>query len=212
MRIPTAPLDGPLVNGHDGPMNRGLLFPLLALSFAALSCSDLDRFTNGQGDAYCGAITLGGTFRTGFSPRVQMRLRVDASHLDGPGPAGTLSTFEAADSARPERRLLDDAVLQRIPALEDDPLSQLDFGEGRLRSVIFGVTPNDPAVRAASGSAEPAPAESILAVVSFLNDDRIEVRLLRPGMISPSSEPVPDGRRPLFGVFPLARQVGQCGF
>jgi hypothetical protein len=193
-------------------MNRGLFLPLLAVALAGLSCTDLDHFSNGKGDAYCGAITLGGSFRAGFSPRVQMRLHVDASRLDGPGSAGTLSTFEAADSARPERRLLDDAVLQRIPALENDPLSQLDFGEGRLRSVIFGVTPNDPDVRAAKGSAEPPPSESILAILSFLNDDRIEVRLLRPGVVSPSSEPVPDGRRPLFGVFPLSRQVGQCGF
>ncbi|MEO7327845.1 MAG: hypothetical protein ABI193_04665 [Minicystis sp.] len=193
-------------------MNRGLFLPLVALALAGLSCSDLDHFSSGEGDAYCGAITLGGTFRAGFSPRVQMRLRIDASRLDGPGGAGTLSTFEAADSARPERRLLDKAVLQRIPALENDPLSQLDFGEGRLRSVIFGVTPNDPAVRAASGAADAVPSESILAILSFLNDDRVEVRLLRPGVVSPSSEPVPDGRRPLFGVFPLSRQVGQCGF
>lgn len=186
-------------------MNRGLSLPLL-LALGSLSCSDLEHFSNGKGDAYCGAITLGGTFRTGFSPRVQMRLRVDASQLDGPGPAGTLSTFEAADGVRPERRLLDEAVLQRVPALEHDPLSQLDFGEGRLRNVIFGVTPADPA------SPEALPAESIVTIVSFLTDDRVEVRLLRPGVIGTGADPVPDGRRPLFGVFPLSRQVGQCGF
>src|SRR5438552_5107169 len=85
-----APLDGPAPNGHDGPMNRGRLLPLFAVALAGLSCSDLDHFSNGKGDSYCGSITLGGSFRTGFSPRVQMRLKLDASQLDGPGSAGTL--------------------------------------------------------------------------------------------------------------------------
>lgn len=198
-------------------MNRGLAVALVLLSFAGLSCSDLDHFSNGAQDAYCGAITLGGSFRAGFSPRVQMRLHLDASQLDGPGSPGTLSTFEAEDGERPARRLLKDAVLQRIPAMENDPLSQLEFGDGRLRNVVFGVTPNEPSRPSLpgapkSGAAEPDRPDSILAIVSFLNDDRVEVRLLRPGAPSAGGEPVPEGRRPLFGVFPLVRQVGKCGF
>ncbi|MFO0761505.1 MAG: hypothetical protein U0359_33810 [Byssovorax sp.] len=187
-------------------MPRGNLFPLAAIALLSLSCGDLDHFSNGPGDAYCGAITLGSTFRTGLSPRVQMRLRLDASQLTGPGSPGTLSTFEARDGDRPPRRLLHEAPLQRIPALENDPLSQLDLGEGRIRSAIFGVTPNERSLPGAEKAA------SILVVLSFLSDDRIEVRLLRPGPPQSGDEPVSEGERTLFGVFPLARQVGLCGF
>ena len=112
-------------------MNWGRLLPLALLS-AGLGCTDLDHFSTGPGDAYCGSVTLGGSFRTGLSPRVQMRLRLDASALDGVGSPGSISTFEAA-GPEIDRRLLTDAPLRRLPAMDSDPLSRPDFGDGRLR-------------------------------------------------------------------------------
>src|SRR5262245_50261768 len=56
------------------PMNRGRCLPLW-LAMAATGCTDLDHFSTGQADSYCGSITVGGSFRAGFSPRVQMRLK-----------------------------------------------------------------------------------------------------------------------------------------
>jgi hypothetical protein len=179
-------------------MNWGRLLPL-ALLGAGLGCTDLDHFSTGQGDAYCGSVTLGGSFRTGLSPRVQMRLRLDASALDGPGAPGTISTFESADT-EPERRLLTSAELRRLPAMDNDPLSRPEFGDGRIRNWIFAVTPVDPE------------AESMVAVLSLRADDTVEVRLLRPGKAPVGDEVVPPGRRPIFGIFPLTRQVGTCGF
>jgi hypothetical protein len=179
-------------------MNWGRLLPLAMLG-AGLGCTDLEHFSTGQGDAYCGSVTLGGSFRTGLSPRVQMRLKLDAAALDGPGSPGTISTFESA-GPEADRRLLTDAELRRLPAMDNDPLSRPELGDGRIRNWIFAVSPVDPA------------AESLLAVLSLRADDTVEVRLLRPGKAPGDSEIVPPGRRPIFGIFPLARQVGTCGF
>jgi len=176
-----------------------------ALGAAALllagGCDDLSRFSTAEGEAYCGSVALGSAFRAGLSPRVQMRLQVDATAIDGPDPPGTLSTYEAADEGRPEQRLLDGAKLWPIKPLAHDPMSRLEFGEGRERNAIFAVRPADPA------------AEALLAVVSFRSDDAVEVRLVRPGAGGdPSDQAPPAARRQIFGIFRLTRRSGDCGF
>src|SRR5262245_57747772 len=106
----------------------------LWLVMTSLGCTDLDRFSTDQGESYCGSIIAGETFRAGFSPHVQMRLKLDAGALDGPGVAGRVSTFEAGAAQSPPVKLLDEAELRRIPAMESDVLSRLELGEGRLRT------------------------------------------------------------------------------
>jgi len=176
----------------------------LALPLAAASCDDHQQFTTGPGESYCGAVTVGAVFRAGLSPRVQMRLKLDADKLDDSTDSpGALSTFEAADPATStaERRMLSEALLRPIPAMQHDPLSRPAFGDGRERNAIYAVSPVDPE------------AESLLAIVSLRSDDAVEVRLIRPG--SPTNgndDSVPDGRRQIFGVFSLERKSGECGF
>jgi hypothetical protein len=170
------------------------------LAMAGLGCTDLDRFSTAQGESYCGSITAGEAFRAGFSQHVQMRLTLDAAELDGPGSFGRVSTFEAGAAQSPAVKLLDEAELRRIPAMESDVISRIDLGEGRLRTRVFAVTPADPE------------AEAMLAVVSLLRSDSVEVRLVRAGREPASGETVPEGRRPLFGIFTLARRAGACGF
>jgi hypothetical protein len=188
------------------PNHRAPLAPpgrspaLLALALALGGCSNLDRFTTAPGEAYCGAITLGSPFRTGLSPRVQMRLTLDASALDGASPPGVVSTYEAPDVGTPEQRMLVEAALRPIPPLAHDALSHLDFGDGRERNAIYAVSPADPE------------AESILAVLSLRTDETVEVRLLRGGVAPSPTAPTPDARRPIFGLFSLTRQPNRCGF
>src|SRR4051812_39362127 len=112
-----------------GPM----LSRLAVLGFAAagLGCADLDRYTTAPSQSYCGSVTLSGAFRAALSPRMQMRLQLNAPALDGDISPGVLWTFEAGDGERPERRFLDRAPLRRIPKLENDALSMPDLGEGR---------------------------------------------------------------------------------
>ena len=154
--------------------------------------SDLDT---PEGKAWCGQITLGGPYRDGLSPRVQMRLQVTASLLNTDAAAGTITTFDSGDEELP--RLLNEAALRPMSAVTHDPLSELEFGQGRDLNYLFAVSPDD------------ASQQALLAIVSLRNDDQVEVRLLRPGM----SDAVSDAnRKGIFGVFLLQRTKGDCGF
>jgi hypothetical protein len=176
------------------------LLAALILAAAGPGCTEIDRWSTAPSESYCGAVTLSSSFRTGLSPRVQMRLQLDATALDGEGLPGVVWTFEAAAGDEPDRRLLDRAPLRRIPTLENDPLSQLDLGEGREHSRIFALTPSDP------------DDDPLLAVVSLRSDDGVDVRLLRPGLVGTAKNPAPAGRQPVFGLFTLYKQIGTCGF
>lgn len=185
-----------------GPPRRraatGRLFrraALVALLAAGAGCEDLSRYSTSPGQSYCGTIALGAVFRRGFTPRAQMRLTLDASELDGTGSPGELSTRELRDDG--EVRLLDAAPLRPIPPLVHDVLSHPELGEGRARTAIYAVTPSDP------------DAEALFAVLSLRTDGFVEVRLLRAGA-SDDPTSLPEGRRPLFGLFTLRRQNGTC--
>jgi hypothetical protein len=58
-------------------------------------------------------------------------------------------------------------------------------------------------------AADPAE-EGLLAVISLVTPDEVEVRLLRPG--APLADPIAPGRRPIFGLFALRRRSDPCGF
>jgi hypothetical protein len=119
-------------------------------------------------------------------------MTLDANHLqDAPG---TLSSSDGRFSATP---------LRPIPQLWSDPLSTLNFGEGRTKNLLYMATP------AADGGAEP----DVTAVVSLMSGGGVELRLLR------GAPPVDAGRSdaaplsiggPVFGVFPLSLQDGTC--
>jgi hypothetical protein len=174
---------------------RGAL--LLAAAPLLAGCHDPSRFTTGPDEAYCGAITLGSPFRAGLSPRVQMRLTLDADALETGEAPGRLSTFEAATEERPERRLFDDALLRPIPPLAHDPLSRFEMGDGRERNTLYAVSPSEPLLGA------------MLAFVSLRSDGGVEVRLLRPGA---EKEGAGEEGRLIFGLFSLVRREGRCGF
>lgn len=175
---------------------------LAATASAVVACDDHTSFSTGPDEAYCGAVTLSASFREGLSPRVQLRLRLDAGALgDASRSPGVLSTYEAAGGGGGARRLLDEAPLRPLGAVAHDTLSQLELGEEREGNYLYAVSPADDS------------AESILAIVSLRSDDRVEVRLLRPGVAPPpGGTEVPDGRRPVFGLFVLDKKSGACGF
>lgn len=180
---------------------RSPLLPLPALLACLLvgGCSDWSRYSTKRGEAYCGSVTLASQFREGLSPRVQLRLTLDADALEVGEAAGRLTTHEELGDGSPPRRLLDHAELRPIAPLAHDPLSRLEFGDGRERNAVYAVSPSDPE------------ASALLAVVSLKSDGQVEVRLLRPGD-DPSASDVDPGRRSIFGVFALTRQEGTCGF
>jgi hypothetical protein len=79
----------------------------------------------------------------------------------------------------------------------NDPLSTLNFGEGRDKNLLFAVDPVDPAA-----------GPTLFAVVSLMHGGDAEVRLLRG---APPAAGAPVGASPLFGVFaPMTRQPDPC--
>ena len=129
--------------------------------------------------------------RSGFSPGVRLRLSLDAGSLaDAPG---RISTSDG---------LLRDGALRPIPELLHDPLASLTFGDGHVRDVVLAVDPAD-------ASAGP----TMLAFVSLLHDDGVELRLVRgaPPARDALAVPAVNGA-PIFAVFPLRKEPGACGF
>ncbi|MBW2523425.1 MAG: hypothetical protein JRI23_04595 [Deltaproteobacteria bacterium] len=173
---------------------------LLALTALVAGCNSLEEFDTEDGEAFCGQITLGSAYRMGFSPRVQLRLRLDTSRIFAGESPGTVSSYEAGSDDSEAKRLLDGAVLRPFAPLAHDALSELEFGDGRERNLVYAASPADPT------------AEALLAIVSLKTDESVEVRLLRPGQ-DPSAVPDPAaGREPLFGVFVLRKRQDLCGF
>lgn len=177
---------------------RGRLAAQVTVVLAAAlgGCDGVETFSTAEGESYCGAVTLGRAFREGLSPRVQMRLSLQAERLDDPTVSpGRVWAWEPATQISEARTLADGLALEPIAPLAHDALGTLTFGEGRDRNAMFAIRP-------------PAPdAEGMFAVLSLRADDRVEVRLLRAGV---RSEEAPDDRSPIFGVFLLERRRGDC--
>ncbi len=167
--------------------DRFLCVAMMTCASCVLGCRDVSRFSTGSG-RFEGTVVKGSFVRSGVTEDVRMCLTLDATRLqDAPG---TITTSDGRF-----RR----ARLRPIPQLFHDPLSTLDFGEGRARNIVYAATP------ASSGIA--ADDVDVLVVVSLMNEGGIEVRLLRG---APSESPA--GAPAIFGVFPLERRDGQCSF
>lgn len=161
---------------------------ITTLAVVAYGCKDISEFSTGPGESYCGQIVPGGSFRAGFAPGVRLRLHLDTERIqDAPG-----------DLATDDGRFFD-APLRPIPELSHDSLSTLDFGEGRIRNLLYGIKPESGAVA--------------YVVISLLDNGNVEARILR-GAPPTAGEPpsTEEHGRDLFGVFPLTRQRGTCGF
>lgn len=161
---------------------------VLALVSVTGGCEDVSRFSTEPGESFCGQIVPGPFVREGFGPGVRLRLHLDTDHLqDLPGDLSTDDGLFAEASLRP------------LPPLAHDSLSTFKFGEGRVRNLMYGAHPSDGA--------------TAFVVISLLENGDVEVRILR-GAPPTAGETEPSGLNEsvLFGVFPLVRQRGTCGF
>lgn len=150
----------------------------------------MSRFSS-KGDHFEGTVVTGSFVRSGIVPGSRMCLTLDTDRLqDAPGLVTT-------SDGRFER-----APLRPIPQIWHDPLSTLSFGEGRLQNLIYAATPNGDAGVAAD----------ILVVVSLMQSDSIEVRLLRGAPTADAGASGAPGGDALFGLYNLDRQRGACAF
>jgi hypothetical protein len=164
-------------------MRAARLSLLVLAGLTGLSaCRDLSRFTSGK-DHFEGPVVRGSFVRAGIVEDTRLCLTLDTDHLeDNPG---TISTTDGRFHATP---------LRPIPQVWHDPLSTMSFGEGRIKNLLYAATP----------SPDAGDPQDLFVVVSLMQSNDVEVRLLRSA---------PGGStNAIFGVFTLNRQEGPCGF
>jgi len=156
------------------------LAPVLAAGLL-FGCRDFSEYSN-HGDHFEGAVAPGAFVRTGIPSDLRLCVELDATAMQSaPGTLVTSNGWIASGTK-----------LRPLPHVQNDTLSLLDFGEGRAKTTLFAVAP--------VGEADAT------VFLSFMNDDKLEVRLLRSG---PRDEAPNDY---VFGVFGLTRQPGPCPF
>lgn len=167
--------------------NCKTLLGVLSAVLSCTACSDLDRFDNSDGSAYCGQIIDGTFVREGFDRQLGLELRLDTSRLQS--VPGEITTFDDDTGPCQPEPMFTRANLRVPQASLADPLSTLQLDDNREQNIVAWVQSN---CRGA-----------MLAVVSLMKSDDVEVRLLAP----------PAGSEPegSFGVFHLTRH-NSCSF
>jgi len=173
--------------------------PALCLLGAAalLGCRDLESFDSKPGEAYCGTIIGQPGFQEGFvklkqPPDLELGLVLDVQRLTS--RPGELSSNDALNGmcAAPgaPQRLFDNAPLRAIPEVDHDVLSSLTFGEGHVHDFFAWV--------------DSSCQGTMLAVVSLMKNDQVELRLFKPARV-PQAGATPFDE-PGFAVFHLEAQ------
>jgi len=181
-------------------ISRALLLGLTSCALPWLAgCRDLDRFDTDQDSAYCGSLVSAPFAHTGFvaedePPLLRMRLRLDVDELT------TVPAIVATDDAErglcaPEP-MFDDARMRAMKEAFHDPLSTLEFGQGREYNILAWV--------------DSSCQGTMVAVISLMKNDDVEVRLLKPAPSPPRDAPPEE--LPGFAQFRLSRRQGDCGF
>ena len=167
----------------------------------ALGCRDLSRFDTEGEEAYCGSLVSAPVFTEGFVPQgvppsLNLRLTLDTDALNT--LPGTLTTDDADRGlcSDEERPLFDQAPMRAIEEVLHDPLSLLEFGDGREHNFL--------------GWVDSTCQGTMLAVISLMSDGKVEVRLLKPAALPPPDAP-PD-RKPGFALFTLERDADGCDY
>ncbi len=157
-------------------------------------CRDLSAF-KANGDRFEGAVVQADFVRAGVASGTTLCLTLDTDHLqDAPGAISTSDGRFHATALRP------------IPQIWHDPLSTLNFGEGRLQNLLY-VARGEAPLSDGGPSMPPdaSDAGDVFVVVSLLQAGGIEVRLLRSA--PPGASPAP-----IFALFELAREKGPCSY
>lgn len=168
---------------------------------AALGCRDLSRFDTEGNEAYCGSLVSSPAFQEGFvpagvPPQLRLKLQLDTDTLTSRPGMLTTNDADTGLCSSEGRPLIDQAPLRAIEELSHDPLSMLEFGDGREHNFFAWV--------------DSTCQGTLLAVTSLMNDGNVEVRLLKPAAL-PAGDAPPE-RKPGFALFPLERQDQGCGF
>jgi hypothetical protein len=173
-------------------MKGGLLLVLGAVSLVA-ACRDLSGFDS-SGGSYQGAVIDAPFVLAGVDGgSTRLCLTLDTNHLqDTPG---NLSTSDGRFHAVPMRS---------IPQIWQDPLSTLQFGEGRLKNLMYMVRASTPFTDGEGND--------VLTVVSLMQSGDIEVRLIRGAPEATDEGGTSSTMQNVFAVFDLTKQPGPCSY
>lgn len=191
----------------DSFRSPGFALGLAALLLSSSACTSLERFDTPNGAAYCGSLVAAPPFEAGFVPEsarpsLNLALTIDGTALttrsEAPAIVGRLSSDDAANGlcSADGQPLFNGAPLRSMPALDRDPLSSLEFGSGRDYNFFSWV--------------DSTCQGTMLAVVSLMRNDDVELRLLKPKPLPAPTAGAQD--QPGFGLFYLARRKAGCGF
>lgn len=172
-------------------MRLAVLVGFASAALLAAACRDVTRFSS-KGDRFEGSVVKGSFVRSGVVEDARMCLTLDTDHLqDAPG---SITTSDGRFHRTP---------LRPIPQIWHDPLSTLEFGDGRVQNLVYAASP-------ALGDGGPFEAQDVMVIVSLMQSDHIEVRLLRGAPQTDAGVPPAGVASALFGVFNLERLPGAC--
>lgn len=170
----------------------GRALVLLLGSLALGGCRDLSGFST-HGDSFAGGVTNTGVDLAGVDSSTTLCVTLDTDHLqDAPGSLSTSDGRFHAVSMRP------------IPQVWSDPLSTLQFGEGRVKNLLY--------VARASASFGDGQGDDVLVVLSLMQGGDIEARLLRGAPMPAADGGTNASQTTVFAVFDTKRQSGPCSF
>ena len=165
-----------------------LLFAPLALT----GCRDLSGFST-HGDSFAGGVTNTGVDLAGVDSSTTLCLTLDTDHLqDAPGSIWTSDDRFHAVPMRP------------IPQIWSDPLSTLQFGEGRVKNLVY--------VARASTPFPDGQGDDVFIVLSLMQGGDIEARMLRGAPVVAPDGGADSSQVTVFAVFDTTRQSGPCSF
>ncbi len=165
----------------------------VAMLALLVACRDLSGF-NTNGGSYQGAVVDAPFVLAGIDGgATTLCLTLDTSHLqDTPG---NLSTSDGRFHAVPMRS---------IPQIWQDPLSTLQFGEGRVKNMMYMVRASTP-----YGDGD---GNDVLAVVSLMQSGDVEVRLIRGAPDDTADGGTVSTMQNVFAIFDLTRQSTPCSY
>jgi hypothetical protein len=157
------------------------------------ACSDLSGF-NTSGGSYQGSVVDAPFVLAGIDGgSTTLCLTLDTNHLqDTPG---NLSTSDGRFHA---------VAMRSIPQFWQDPLSTLQFGEGRVKNMMYMVRASTPY--------SDGDGNDVLAVVSLMHSGDVEVRLIRGAPDYTADGGTISTMQNVFGIFDLQKQSTPCSY
>jgi hypothetical protein len=174
-------------------MRRETVLCLACAAWPLAGCRDLSSYST-NGGSFGGQVVGAQFVLAGVDPSTSMCITLDTDHLqDAPGSVSTSDGRFASVPFRP------------IPQIWQDPLSTLNFGEGRVKNLVY--------VAAASVPFGDGDGNDVFFVLSLMQSGDVEVRMLRGAPGYPGGGTADGGSvTNVFALFDLSKSSSPCSY